>query len=93
MENKGETGSRGSNSRLPFGVNVYLNLPSNLICLNGICEWPPAPPQILGVYTAQLVHVQPPLVSSVPRVQTLNFSQSTPYQRPPFISVRDHFLA
>ena len=26
MENKGETWSRGTNSRLPFGVNVNLNL-------------------------------------------------------------------
>ena len=74
MENKGETGSRGSNSRLPFGVNVNLNLLSNLICLNGICEW------LAGAApdTVQPVHVQPPLVSSVPRVQTLIFSQSKP---------------
>ena len=26
MKNKGETWSRGTNSRLPFGVNVDLNL-------------------------------------------------------------------
>ena len=26
MENKGKTWSRGTNSRLPFGVNVNLNL-------------------------------------------------------------------
>ena len=29
MENKGETGLRGRNSRLPFGVNVNLNLSNN----------------------------------------------------------------
>ena len=32
MKNKGKTWSRGTNSRLPFGVNVYLNL-SNIIPL------------------------------------------------------------
>ena len=32
MENKGKTWSRGTNSRLPFSVNVILNL-SNVICL------------------------------------------------------------
>ena len=38
-----------------------------------LVDGPPAPPQIWGVYTVRPVHVQPPLVSSVPRVQTLIF--------------------
>ena len=30
MENKGKTWSRGTNSRLPFGVNINLNLSSGV---------------------------------------------------------------
>ena len=33
MENKGKTWSRGTNSRLPFGVNVNLNLSSGVLII------------------------------------------------------------